>query len=152
MGNLSKVTKNVDGIAYPYEFPVYYEYTVGKSGKVFLDGLKKGRITGAKCPECGKVFTPVRIYCEECFEEITEFPKLPNTGTVETFTVVAHDIHGKPFKSPKTAAFVRIDDSCGGFFAFIEGDVEIGDAVKAVFKPVKQRTGAMEDIVGFKPV
>lgn len=152
MGIINKVTRNIDGLNKKGDYPVYYLYTTGAAGKIFFGNLKeKGEFTGGRCHVCSKVYFPLRIYCEECFEEIKEFVKLPLKGSVVTFTVVKHDIDGNWFNAPKTAAFINIEGTCGGIFGFIkDGGVEIGDQVEAVLKPKKERNGTMDDILYFK--
>jgi uncharacterized OB-fold protein len=153
MGIISKVTKNIEGKAHYHKFPVWYEYTVGVAGEIFAKNLKEqGLLTGAKCPCCGKVYLPPRVYCEECFEEIKEFLALEPVGVVETYCEVYEDIDGNRFDKPKVVAFVRIDGSCGGLFGFIEGGVQMGDKVKAQLVEKRKRTGTVSDIVCFKKV
>ncbi|MBM4386815.1 MAG: Zn-ribbon domain-containing OB-fold protein [Deltaproteobacteria bacterium] len=152
MGIINKVTRNIAGLNKKGDFPVYYLYTTGAAGRIFFGNLKeKGEFTGGKCPACSRVYFPLRIYCEECFEEIKEFVKLPLKGRVVTFTVVARDIDGRGFDAPRTAAFVNIEGSCGGIFGFVkDGGVEIGDQVEAVLKSKKERNGTMDDILHFR--
>ena len=155
MGILKKITKNIDALSWKGNFPVHYLYTVGDAGEKFFKNLKeKGVFTGAKCPVCSKVYLPPRIYCEECFEEIKEFPKLPLTGKIETFTIIKEDIEGKPFNERRAVAFVRIDGSCGGILGFIitnkPDDIKIGTTVKARLKSFRKRQGLMDDIEGFE--
>lgn len=149
MGMIEKLTKITDAIAYPGKFPVWYEYTLGPAGRVFAENLqRKGLLTGAKCPRCGHVYLPPRIYCENCFEDITDFLALAPIGVVETFTDVFEDLDGNRLKSPKRVAFIRICGSDGGLFAFVEDEVTIGDEVEAVLK--EQREGTLKDILYFR--
>jgi len=153
MGIISKVTKNIEGKAHYYKFPVWYDYTVGIAGEVFAKNLKeKGVLTGAKCPCCGKVYLPPRVYCEECFEEIKDFLPLDPVGVVETYCEVCEDIDGNKFEKPKVVAFVRIDGSCGGLFGYVEGSIQIGEKVKAEIVEEGKRTGTIFDIICFKKV
>ncbi|MBI2966998.1 MAG: Zn-ribbon domain-containing OB-fold protein [Bacteroidetes bacterium] len=157
MAILTKITRNVDTRAWHDTFPVHYSYTPGEAGLKFFTNLKeKGVFTGAKCSCCGKVYVPPRIYCEECFEEITDFIKLPATGSIESFTIVKEDIDGKSLGGRKAVGFIRIDSSSGGFLGNIlcknPDDVKTGMKVKARMKPASKRQGLMNDIEGFELV
>ncbi|MEM4372343.1 MAG: zinc ribbon domain-containing protein, partial [Metallosphaera sp.] len=44
-----------------------YVYTAGPDGEKFLRGLREGKILGRKCPRCGRIYVPPRMYCEDCF-------------------------------------------------------------------------------------
>lgn len=150
-----KVNRNVD-IKYVYgEFPIYFSYTVGKAGKIFFENLiKEEAFTGGKCPSCGKIYLPPRIYCEQCMEEITEFIKLGCEGVVWSWTKVTRDSFGNPLKQPDYVGFVKITGSDGGVIHRIKcknGEKpKIGMKVKAVLKPKTERKGTLEDILYFE--
>lgn len=156
MGILKKIAKNIDDYSWKGDFPVYYLYSCGEAGEIFFKNLKeKGVFTGAKCPCCGKVYLPPRIYCEECFEEIKEFLEVPLTGRIETFTIVQKDIDGNSLGCRKAVAFVKIDGTCGGIIGFVLCEpekVKTAMRVIASLKPASQRKGSMDDIAGFEPI
>lgn len=129
-----------------------YVYTSGVAGDKFFTALKKGKILAAKCDTCGKVFLPPRMYCEDCFCELTEWVEVSNKGTVDTFTVVHVDRDENPLESPEVWAFIRMEDTDGGFVHKVNvppESVEIGMPVKAVFKKEKERKGRITDILYF---
>ena len=50
-----------------------YAYTLGIAGERFFKEIKEnGRIMGARCKKCGKIYVPPKLYCEECFEKLEE--------------------------------------------------------------------------------
>lgn len=149
----------VDRIERPEDFrhwvgdmEAQYVYTSGIAGDKFFTELKKGKILATKCSKCGKVFLPPRMYCEDCFCELTEWIEVPNKGTVETFTVVHVDKDENPLEIPEVRAFIRMEGTDGGFVHKLNippESVEIGIPVKAVFKKEKEREGRITDIQYF---
>lgn len=149
----------VDRIERPEEFrhwsgdmEAQYVYTTGIAGDKFFNGLKKGKILATKCTTCGKVFLPPRMYCEDCFCELTEWIEVPNKGVIDTYTVVHVDIHENPLDTPEVWAFIRMEDTDGGFVHKVNVPpeiVEIGMPVKAVLKKEKEREGRITDILYF---
>ena len=150
----------VDKIERPEDFrhwvgdmEAHYVYTSGIAGDKFFTALKKGKFLASKCGKCGKVYVPPRMYCEDCFVEITEWVEVPNKGTVDTFTVVHVDRNENLLENPEVRAFVRIDGTDGGIVHKLNvsvESVEIGMPVKAVFKKEKEREGRITDILYFE--
>jgi uncharacterized OB-fold protein len=133
-----------------------YIYTLGLAGERFFTEIKEnGRILGAKCKCCGYVFLPPRLYCERCFEKVTEWVNLGTKGTVYTFTVAYVDIKGAKLKEPTVYALIKFNGAEGGIVHKL-GEIEphearIGIPVEAIFKPQPERTGHITDIKYFKP-
>jgi len=78
-----------------------YRYSIGKLAVKYFEELKKRKITGSKCPKCGKVHMPPRRVCPDCFVEMTvdNMVELSRRGTLEGFTVVNY-----PFSDPNTGS------------------------------------------------
>ncbi len=130
-----------------------YVYTSGIAGDPFLKELKKGKILGTKCDKCGRTYVPPRMYCEECFVEITRWVEVPNDGIVDTYTVVHVDRDENLLEKPEVWAFIRMEGTDGGFVHKLNvppEDVNIGMPVKAVFKSKKDREGRITDILYFE--
>lgn len=150
----------VDKIERPEDFrhwfgdmEAHYVYTSGIAGDKFFTALKKGKFLASKCGKCGKVYVPPRMYCEDCFVELTEWVEVPNKGTVDTFTVVHVDRNENLLEKPEVWAFIRIDGTDGGVVHRVNvpaESVEIGMSVKAVFKKEKEREGRITDILYFE--
>jgi uncharacterized OB-fold protein len=143
---------------WPGQIPLNYLYTCGRAGERFLSALKtKGRILGTRCVKCGITYVPPRIYCERCFARLEgSYLEVPSRGTVHTFTICHEDYRGERKDSPSIVAMVRLDGTDGGLVHWLggvePGDVHIGMAVEAVFKPQRSRTGSILDISHFKPI
>lgn len=145
-------TKKWDG-----EIPVHYLYTYGLAGENFFRAVKdKGTFVATRCTKCNVTYVPPRIYCERCFAELTNYSDVGTKGTVETYTVCHESLEGKRLQKPEIIAGVRIDGTDGGLvhrLAGIEpGNVKIGMKVEAVFAEPAKRTGAITDILHFRPI
>jgi len=141
---------------WPGHMETDYVYTLGIAGeKFFIEIKENGRILGAKCKRCGNIFVPPRLYCEKCFDKLTEWVNLGTKGTVYTFTVAHIDINGAKLKEPAIYALIKFDDAEGGLVHKLgeikPNEVEVGMRVEAVFKPQTERTGNINDIKYFKP-
>ncbi len=134
-----------------------YMYTNGVAGDRFFRHLmEKDTFLATKCKKCGKVLFPARLYCEDCFQEISEsdWLEVPATGTVRVFTVATINAHGKKMEEPKIIALIDIDKTDGALLRIIKTkDLKrdfCGVKVKAVFKPKEKREGTLKDILYFE--
>ena len=127
--------------------PLHYEYTSGVAGERFLRGLQKGKILAGYCSLCKVNSLPLRTYCVRCYGPIRRKVALVPLGTVAALTTAK----SKP-NSLATFIFVRFEDTTGGLMHRLIGAAEPGDRVRPRFKPKRERTGSILDIVGFKRV
>jgi len=108
-----------------------------------------------RCPQCRILYLPPRLYCEQCFSELTEWEQVRNHGHVHSFTVLHLDLDGKPLPEPQIYAVVQLEGTHGGLIHRL-GQVrpdaaQIGMAVEALFREKRQRTGSILDIEYFRP-
>lgn len=134
-----------------------YAYTLGIAGERFLMEIKENaRIMGAECQECGLTYVPPRLFCERCFEELTEWVEMGKTGTVHTYTIAHIDVDNSRLEEPTIWAMIKIDGAHGGFVHKLgevkPEDVKIGMRVEAFFKDKEERTGSIRDIKYFRPI
>ncbi len=135
-----------------------YAWDCGIAIGKFLSGLKAGKILGVRCEKCGRILTPPRIFCEECFRPIDEWLELKDTGKVNTFSLCYVTWDVKRIKEPQIPAVIEIDGASPGIgFMHLLGevkpkDVKIGMKVKAVWKETEKREGAITDILYFRPI
>ena len=130
----------------------------------YLAALKRGVILGSRCSQCRKVLVPPRTVCEWCFRPMDEYIPLKDTGTINTFSLCYVTWDVKRIKEPEIPAVIQLDGASelndtsvimGGIMHKIgevaPKKVKIGMRVKAVWKPEKDRTGSITDILYFKP-
>jgi uncharacterized OB-fold protein len=124
----------------------------------YLAGLKAGVILGARCSTCRRIVVPPRVVCEWCFRPMDEYVPLQNTGMVNTFSLCYVTWDVKRIKEPEIPAVIEIDGASplhGIMHMLGEVDpqkVHIGMRVEAVWRPADERTGAITDILYFKPI
>ncbi|RLQ23143.1 Zn-ribbon domain-containing OB-fold protein [Seongchinamella sediminis] len=151
---MSEQQEPVTGI----EAPVYlrYNFTAGAAPARFLTQVKKGVLTGQRCPRCRQVYVPPRGSCAACGVPTEEEVTLSDKATVESFTIVHIPIPGNPIKPPFIVAnlvadganisFIHLMDEC------VNEEVHIGQRVQAVWKPEDEWDYAMDNIRYFKPI
>lgn len=94
-----------------------------------------------------------------------EWVELPDTGTINTFSVCYITWDMKPLRKPQVPAVVEIDGTTPrvGFLHLIGGvsghtieavrrQVQVGTPVRAVWKTSRQREGSITDILYFEPI
>ncbi|MDD4857267.1 MAG: Zn-ribbon domain-containing OB-fold protein [Candidatus Krumholzibacteria bacterium] len=127
----------------------------------YLDELKNGRIIARVCHECHRIMLPPRMFCELCFRPTDEWMYVQDTGVVSTFSVarVNWDASRRgPKEPPLLPAVIEIDGATKGMgILHMLGevdpdDIKAGMKVRAVWKKSEDRTGAITDILYFKPL
>ena len=152
--SLEKITNPFNARHWIGHMEADYRYTLGIAGERFLKEIKENaRIMGAKCPVCGVIFVPPRLYCEKCFAKLEEWVDVGKKGEVYTYTIATIDIEGKKLEKPQIYALIKFKGAHGGLIHKIgETDkVYIGMEVEAVFKPPSERKASINDIAYFKP-
>ena len=144
-----------------YEPDLQYAWDNGAALTTYLDGFKHGKIRASHCGTCGRMMIPARAFCENCnLREVHDYYDLPDTGTVETYTLsnVAWDSSLLPKGQVNIFAVVSMDGASEhmGLIHMLEEvdpkDVKIGMRVKAVWKPEAERVGNVLDLKYFRPM
>jgi uncharacterized protein len=133
-----------------------YIYTSGVAGERFFVALRdEGRLLASRCTACDLDYLPVRLFCEDCFAELTEFVEVPGEGRVEAATIAHIDRSGRPLSRSQVWGFVSFRGIRGGLVhrLLVAPDrARAGLAVRPKLKPRSARVGAITDIEGFEPV
>ena len=145
-----------------------YLFSAGQAQSRFLQGLKEGKILGVRCPRCGRVYVPPRMFCEYCHVPMDEWVELPGTGTIHTAVVSYIGTFRERREEPEIVGVVRLDApgyteggyEFAGLFHRLCGitpeDVmsgrAIGMRVRPRWKPPEERRGDVNDIECFEPV
>lgn len=141
-----------------------YGWDAGLAIGRFLEGLQEGKIYGVRCRTCGRTVTPPRAFCELDFKPMDEWVELPDTGTINTFSICYVTWDMKPLRRPQIPAVIDIDGTSPrvGFMHLIGGvpgtsveairkRISVGMPVQAVWKKPRDREGAITDILHFTP-
>jgi uncharacterized OB-fold protein len=135
-----------------------YAWDAGVAIGRYLAELKEGRIIGVRCRHCRRMVVPPRNFCEWCFEPMSEWVYLQDTGVVNTFSLCYVTWDMVRVEEPEIPAVIEIDGASPGMgILHLLGEVDpqevkIGMKVKAVWKPPQEREGAITDIKYFKPI
>lgn len=135
-----------------------YAWDAGVAIGRYLSELKEGRLTGVHCNKCHRTVIPPRNFCEWCFRPMDEWVTLPDTGTVNTFSLCYVTWDMQYLTDPEIPAVIDIDGTkpaVGIMHKISEVDpqaVTIGMKVRAVWKAPEEREGSILDIKYFKPV
>lgn len=152
--NMSDDQEVITGI----KSPVYlkYNFTAGAAPARFLAQIKKGVLTGQRCPKCSAVYVPPRGSCASCGVATEEEVVLSDKATVQSFTIVSIPIPGNPIQPPYIIANVVPDGANISFIHLlsecVNEEIHIGQRVQAVWKPEAEWDYAMDNIRYFKPL
>jgi uncharacterized OB-fold protein len=137
-----------------------YAWDAGVAIGRYLAELKNGKLVGVRCHHCQRTVIPPRVFCEECFQPMDEFVELPDTGTINTFSVCFVKWDMTRITEPLIPAVIEIDGTNHAGILHLLGEVgadhiktlKVGMRVQAVWKPAEEREGAITDIRYFKVI
>lgn len=141
----------------PFSAKFRYSWDSGVAIGRFLAELKNGRIVGRKCNRCKRILVPPRMFCERDFVQTKEWVYVRDTGTVNTYSISYIAADASRLKKALIVAVIDLDGASEGIgilhlLGGVKPDqVNVGMKVKAVWKPRRQRTGAITDIRYFRP-
>src|SRR2546425_8440255 len=153
---LEKISQASQAHHWTDSIPLEFHYTVGVAGEKFRRELKEsGRFLASKCSKCRNSYVPARMFCPSCFIEMNETVSLEEPGYVYSYTTVNRNRSGEPSK-PVTIALIKFEGVKGGIVHKLDikepGRVTFGMKVVPTLKNREERTGALTDIIDFKPV
>ena len=157
MGFIEKQTDPTTPMHWKGNMQADYFYPAGIAGDKFFQHLKQNdTFLATKCSKCNKILFPPRLYCEDCFVEISDdnWIEVPASGTIRLFTVAKLNAHGEKMKEPKIMALIDVENTDGSTLGIIktqnlEANLQ-GAKVKAVFRPKDKREGTMKDILHYE--
>ena len=157
MGFIEKQTDPTTPMHWKGNMQADYFYPAGVAGDKFFQHLKQNdSFLATKCTKCNKVLFPPRLYCEDCYIEISDdnWMEVPASGTIRLFTVAKLNAHGEKMKEPKIMALIDVENTDGSTLGIIktqnlEANLQ-GAKVKAVFRPKDKREGTMKDILHYE--
>lgn len=151
---MSEQQDSITGI----EAPIYlkYNFTAGAAPARFLQQVRRGVLTGQRCPRCQQVYIPPRGSCAACGVPTDEEVVLSDKATVQSFTIVSIPIPNNPIQPPYIIANLVADGANISFIHLmsecVNEDVHIGQRVQAVWKPEEEWDYAMDNIRYFRPI
>jgi len=154
---LEKLTQPSQARHWTDSIPLEFHYTAGVAGEEFRRELRdNGRFLVSKCSKCKSTYIPARMYCPECFIEMKDQFPIDKPGYVYSFTCVNKNRSGSDTDSPVTVGLVKFEGVKGGIIHLLAAEdpdsVSIGMKVTPSLKNLGERTGAITDILAFKPI
>jgi uncharacterized protein len=156
---MEKIANNEEIKLWKDHIPVEWKYTAGVGGERFLQLLKQGKVQGSLCRSCNKTFLPPKIFCKDCFVQVTEWREIPDeAGYLYSFTKVKNEKSAdgsRKSDGSTVVVLVKFEGVEGGLLGkFKQGREEprIGMKVKPVFRPEDQRRGELSDIEYFEKI
>ncbi len=141
-----------------HEVRAAYAWDAGLAIGRYLDALREGHLLGVRCVRCDRTVVPPRAFCEQCFGPMDAFVPVADVGTVNTFSLCYVTWDVKRIADPLLPAVIDLDGTSprAGILHLLGGvkpdAVRVGMRVRAVWKPSRQRRGAITDIRYFKPL
>jgi len=78
--------------------------------KEYNKALKKNRLLGLKCKECGAITVPPKMVCRKCASPDIEVVEVGGKGKIRTFSAVYVGAEGRQGECPYTIVVVELDD------------------------------------------
>jgi uncharacterized OB-fold protein len=93
-----------------------YRFTAGRAQERWLRSIRKGRLTGFACPQCGNDYFPPLGNCALDGTLLEKEVDLPGTGTITAFTIVNIEFFGQELQIPYVFAQVVLDGADVPFY------------------------------------
>ncbi len=153
---LEKITQPSQARHWTDSIPLEFHYTAGVAGEEFRRVLREsGRFLSSKCAKCKTIYVPARMFCPSCFVEMKETKTLDEPGYVYSYTTVNRNRTGE-HSEQLTIALVKFAGVKGGIVHRLDVNeptgVTFGMKVVPILKDTAERTGALTDIIAFKPL
>lgn len=130
----------------PDQMEITFKYSYGGVSRFFRFLRDQGKLLGAKCRRCSRVYLPPRIHCARCYSD-TDWVEVGPEGTVVTFTVVHFASTKFYHKTPFIGGLIRFDGAdtlmVQNVFMDDVSQAHTGMRVRAVF--AEHRHGNMGD-------
>jgi len=98
------------------------------------------RLEAAKCTKCGKILYPPRLICPQCKNRVFEKIVLPNTGKIETFTVIRVPPSQFQDQAPYALGIIELDNGVRITSQIVDcefSDLAIGKPVRMEFRRIQ---------------
>jgi len=140
------------------EYRVAYAWDAGIAIGAYLEGLRDGKLLASVAPGSDRIMVPPRTFCELSWTPSQKLVELPGTGRINTFSLSYVNWDATRRDEPLMPAVIELDGASEGMgiLHMLGGidpeDVEIGMAVRAVWRPAGEREGSITDILYFEPI
>jgi len=102
--------------------------------KDYNEALKKNKLLGLKCKECGAITVPPKMVCQKCTSPDMDIIELGGKGKIVTFTTVNVASEGRQDEVPYIIVLVELDEG-----PWIMGNLINGDPNEATIELIGKR-------------
>ena len=125
------------------------------SARYWREIPQRYRLEAGKCKKCSRIAFPPRLVCSSCSSREFETVKLPDTGTVLTYTVIR--VAPTPFsdEAPYAVAIVELEGGARLTAQIADcplDSIKIGQKVKVEFRRIRDEGQAGIICYGYKCV
>jgi uncharacterized protein len=78
--------------------------------KDYNEALKKGKLLGLKCKDCGTVVANPKMVCRKCAGPNLDIVELSGKGSIKSFTTIYVAAEGRQNECPYTVVLVQLDE------------------------------------------
>jgi len=78
--------------------------------KDYNQALKKNKLLGLKCQDCGAITVPPKMVCRTCTSPNLDVIELKGAGKIQTFTTMYVAAEGREGECPYTVVMVELDE------------------------------------------
>ncbi len=100
----------------------------------YNEALKKNKLLGLKCNDCGTITVPPKMACRKCASPDMEIVELEGKGKIQTFTTVNVAPEGRENEVPYIIVLVELDEG-----PWLMGNLTDIDPGKATMELIDQR-------------
>jgi len=128
---------------------------MGITGKNWREYPQRYRREAEKCSNCGKIFFPPRLICNECSSKTFDKIVLSDEGVVKTYTIIRVAPTNFIDEVPYAVGIVELSDGLSTMMQITDCDAEdisIGMPVKIEFRKVQSEGEAGILMYGYKAV
>jgi uncharacterized protein len=161
-GNVKPFDGTVEPVVeIPYQLNLEYRHSYGPHyGRMFDELASHQRIVGSRCSSCLNILVPPREYCDVCFSQTDLYKDVSDHGKLQAFSIINLEFVGQTRTPPYVYGEVVLDGTAtrlihniGGFDINKAREIlSIGMKVKAIWRPLDQCKGTLDDIEYFQPV
>ncbi|MFC1962204.1 Zn-ribbon domain-containing OB-fold protein [Chloroflexota bacterium] len=105
----------------------------------YNEALKKNKLLGLKCQDCGSITIPPKMVCRKCTGPNMNVMELNGAGKIQTFTTVNVASEGRENECPYTIVLVELDEG-----PWIMGSLDGVDSAKATMENLIDKRVTME--------
>jgi uncharacterized OB-fold protein len=123
------------------------------SARYWREIPQRYRLEAAKCKKCGRIAFPPRLICPNCGSKQFQTEKLPDTGTLLTYTIIRVAPSQFVDEAPYAVGIIELEGGTRLTAQIADvplEDIKIGQKVKVEFRRIREEGQAGILCYGYK--